>query len=187
MELTKTPINGLYVFKPSVFKDERGYFIESYNEKTFQELGIREHFVQDNQSCSQKGVVRGLHFQKPPFAQAKLVRIIQGSAIDFAVDIRKDSPTYGQYFSILLSADNFLQFFIPAGFAHGFAALEDHTLFAYKCSNFYHKASEGSIKYNDPILNIDWQVENPLISEKDTCGEDFKHFISPFDYNDYKK
>lgn len=187
MELKETPINGLYVFKPTVFQDKRGYFVESYNEQTFQNLGITEHFVQDNQSCSQKGVVRGLHFQRPPFEQAKLVRVLQGKALDFAVDIRTGSPTYGQYYAVLLTADNFTQFFIPAGFAHGFAALEDNTVFAYKCSNFYHKASEGSIKYNDPLLHIDWQVEQPLISEKDTTGADFRNFISPFDYNNYKK
>lgn len=187
MEYQTTPINGLIVVKPTVFKDARGYFYESFNERAFAEIGITEHFVQDNQSCSQKGVVRGLHFQKPPYAQAKLVRILQGAAIDFAVDIRKGSPTYGQYYSVLLTADNFVQFFIPAGFAHGFSALEDNTLFAYKCSNFYNKSSEGSIRFDDPTLNIDWKIENPLTSEKDLQGEFFKDFDSPFDYNIYKK
>ena len=184
MNIIETPIHGLLVIEPDVFKDARGYFFESYNEKRLAEIGIREHWVQDNQSCSQKGVVRGLHFQKPPFAQAKLVRILHGAAIDFAVDIRKGSPTYGQYYSVLLSADNFRQFYIPEGFAHGFAALEDNTLFFYKCSNFYNKASEGSIRFDDPDLNIDWQVKNPLTSEKDTEGPFLKDFDSPFLYTE---
>ena len=185
MKITRTDINGLAVLQPDVFKDDRGYFFESFNERTLAELGIREHWVQDNQSCSQKGVVRGLHFQKPPFAQAKLVRILQGAAIDYAVDIRHGSPTYGQYFSVLLTADNFTQFYIPAGFAHGFAALEDNTLFAYKCSNFYNNASEGSIRFDDPDLHTDWQVENPLTSPKDLNGEVFRDFVSPFDYETF--
>ena len=184
MNIIETHIPGLLVIEPDVFKDARGYFFESYNEKRLAEIGIRKQWVQDNQSCSQKGVVRGLHFQKPPFAQAKLVRILQGAAIDFAVDIRKGSPTYGQYYSVLLSADNFRQFYIPEGFAHGFAALEDNTLFFYKCSNFYNKASEGSIRFDDPDLNIDWQVENPLTSEKDTEGPFLKDFDSPFLYTE---
>lgn len=180
MQIITTPIPGLLILEPTVFHDDRGYFFESYNEKTLESVGIHEHWVQDNQSCSQKGVVRGLHFQKPPFAQAKLVRILKGAAIDFAVDIRKGSPTYGQYFSVLLTADNFRQFYIPAGFAHGFAALEDNTLFFYKCSNFYNKPSEGSIRYDDPDLHIDWQVQNPLTSEKDLQGPFLKDFDSPF-------
>lgn len=187
MEIEKTPINGLLILHPKVFQDARGYFFESYNQQAWQEAGITETFVQDNQSCSQKGVVRGLHFQRPPYAQAKLVRVIQGAALDFAVDIRKGSPTYGQYHSVLLTADNFVQFFLPAGFAHGFAALEDNTVFAYKCSDFYNKASEGSIRFDDPDLHIDWQVSDPIISEKDLLGADFATFDSPFDYNLYQK
>lgn len=187
MKIETTSINGLIIIEPRVFKDERGYFFESFNERAWEEAGVCERWVQDNQSCSQKGVVRGLHFQKPPFAQAKLVRILRGAAIDFAVDIRKGSPTYGQYHSVLLTADNFRQFYIPAGFAHGFSALEDDTLFAYKCSNFYNKESEGSIRFDDPDLNINWQVENPLTSEKDLMGSFLKDFDSPFDYNDFKK
>ena len=177
-----TSIPGLIVIEPTVFKDTRGYFFESYNEKRLEELGIQKHWVQDNQSCSQKGVVRGLHFQKPPFAQAKLVRVLRGACLDFAVDIRKGSPTYGQYVSTLLTADNFRQFYLPTGFAHGFAALEDDTVFAYKCSAFYNKASEGCILFNDKDLNIDWQVENPITSEKDLLGVAFKDFVSPFEY-----
>ena len=180
MEIIKTPIEGLLIIEPTVFKDDRGYFFESYNEQRFKELGINDNFVQDNQSCSQKNVVRGLHFQKPPYAQAKLVRVLHGAVIDFAVDIRKNSPTYGQYFSTLLTADNFRQFYIPAGFAHGFSALEDNTVFAYKCSNFYNKASEGCILFNDKDLNIDWQTESPITSEKDLLGEPFATFKSPF-------
>lgn len=180
MEIIKTPIEGLLIIEPTVFKDDRGYFFESYNEQRFKELGINDNFVQDNQSCSQKNVVRGLHFQKPPYAQAKLVRVLHGAVIDFAVDIRKNSPTYGQYFSTLLTADNFRQFYIPAGFAHGFSALEDNTVFAYKCSNFYNKASEGCILFNDKDLNIDWQIECPITSEKDLLGEPFATFKSPF-------
>jgi len=180
MNIISTPIPGLLVIEPDVYKDARGYFFESFNKKRMEDAGICEHWVQDNQSCSQKGVVRGLHFQKPPFAQAKLVRILQGAAIDFAVDIRKGSPTYGQYYSVLLTADNFRQFYIPAGFAHGFSALEDNTLFFYKCSNFYNKESEGSIRFDDPDLNIDWQVKDPLTSAKDLEGSFFKDFESPF-------
>jgi dTDP-4-dehydrorhamnose 3,5-epimerase len=155
MELLKTQIEGLLILKPQIFIDARGLFFESYNEKTFESLGILDKFVQDNQSLSQKGVIRGLHYQKPPFAQAKLVRVIKGAALDVAVDIRKNSPTYGKYFSILLTGENNVQFYLPSGFAHGFASLEDDTIFAYKCSNFYNKESEESIIYNDPILNID--------------------------------
>lgn len=180
MEIIKTPIEGLLIIEPTVFKDDRGYFFESYNEQRFKELGINDDFVQDNQSCSQKNVVRGLHFQKPPYAQAKLVRVLRGAVIDFAVDIRKNSPTYGQYFSTLLTTDNFRQFYIPTGFAHGFSALEDNTVFAYKCSNFYNKASEGCILFNDKDLNIDWQIESPITSEKDLLGEPFATFKSPF-------
>ncbi|MEG1555289.1 MAG: dTDP-4-dehydrorhamnose 3,5-epimerase [Bacteroidales bacterium] len=180
MEIIKTPIEGLLVVKPAVYYDGRGYFFESYNEKRFKENGITDIFVQDNQSLSQQGVVRGLHFQCPPYEQAKLVRVIQGSVLDVAVDIRKKSPTYGKYFSIVLSADNFLQFYIPAGFAHGFVALEENTIFAYKCSQFYNKASEDSIRYDDPLLNIDWKIKASVISDKDLIGHYFKDFISKF-------
>ena len=145
-------------------------------------LGHPIHFVQDNESMSSYGVMRGLHYQRMPYTQSKLVRCVKGAVLDVAVDIRKGSPTYGQYVSTLLTADNFRQFYIPAGFAHGFAALEDDTVFAYKCSNFYNKASEGCILFNDKDLNIDWQVENPITSEKDLLGEAFADFVSPFEY-----
>ena len=182
MEIINTEIEGLLIIEPTVFKDDRGYFFESYNEQRYHEVGIMDVFVQDNQSCSQKGVVRGLHFQKPPFAQAKIVRVLRGAVLDFAVDIRKGSPTYGKYVSTLLTADNFRQFYIPEGFAHGFTALEDNSVFAYKCSNFYNKASEGCILFNDKDLNIDWQVESPITSEKDLYGERFADFDSPFEF-----
>ena len=137
-------------------------------------------FVQDNQSLSQKGVLRGLHFQAPPYAQAKLVRVISGAVLDVVVDIRKNSPTYGKHFDIELNAENKIMFFIPAGFAHGFATLADQTLFAYKCSNYYNKNSEGTILWNDPDLNINWNIENPLLSEKDLTGKSLRDFVSPF-------
>lgn len=177
----KTAIEGLLIITPDIFTDERGAFYESYNKQKWTEAGISHTFVQDNQSCSKRGVVRGLHFQKPPFAQAKLVRVIQGAVLDVAVDIRRNSPTYGQHISVLLSADNYKQFFLPCGFAHGFIALEDNTLFAYKCSQFYHKAAEEAILYNDPLLRIDWGYSQPIVSEKDLQGIEFKDFITPFD------
>ncbi len=182
MTTEKTNIPGLIILEPTVFKDSRGYFMESFNEKTLQSLGIDEHWVQDNQSCSQKGVVRGLHFQKPPYAQAKLVRILKGAAIDIAVDIRQGSSTYGQYQSVLLTEENFRQFYMPIGFAHGFVALTDDTVFFYKCSNFYNKESEGSIRFDDPDLHIDWPVLQPILSDKDRKGTLWRDFVSPFYY-----
>ncbi|MDR1112546.1 MAG: dTDP-4-dehydrorhamnose 3,5-epimerase [Bacteroidales bacterium] len=181
MIIEETAIEGLLLITPDVFTDERGVFFESYNRQRWTEAGISDLFVQDNQSQSRKGVVRGLHFQKPPFAQSKLVRVLQGSVLDVAVDIRRNSPTYGQYISVLLSAGNYRQFFLPCGFAHGFVALEEDTLFAYKCSQFYCKEAEVAILYNDPLLKIDWGIDNPVVSEKDLQGIDFKNFISPFD------
>jgi dTDP-4-dehydrorhamnose 3,5-epimerase len=180
MKIIETPLKGLLIIEPQVFKDERGYFYESYNQEKFLKVGIRDVFVQDNQSLSQKNVVRGLHFQHPPYAQAKLVRVIKGSVYDVVVDIRKDSPTYGQSFGIELTEENFLMLYVPIGFAHGFATLQDNTIFAYKCSAFYNKASEDTILWNDPTLNIDWKVQNPILSEKDKQGKLFQHFQSPF-------
>ncbi len=180
MEVNVTPIDGLVIIRPKIFADERGSFSETYNTQSFQAAGIKREFVQDNQSVSHKNVVRGLHFQAPPFAQAKLVRVVRGSVIDVAVDIRKNSPTYGRHYSILLSAENGIQFFIPEGFAHGFAALEDHTIFQYKCSNFYNKTSEGSLLWNDPALNIQWTIENPIVSAKDLEASLFADLKSPF-------
>lgn len=182
MQIIYTPIEGLVILEPRIFHDTRGYFYESYNQQKMSELGINTIFVQDNQSYSQKGVIRGLHFQRPPFAQAKLVRVIKGKVLDVAVDIRKGSPTYGQHYSVLLTGDNHRQFFIPEGFAHGFVALEDNSIFTYKCSQFYHKEAEMSIRYNDPILNIDWGLdETPIMTEKDLCGVLFDQFNTPFE------
>jgi dTDP-4-dehydrorhamnose 3,5-epimerase len=170
MEIISTPLNGCFVIKPAVFTDPRGYFFESFNEERFnKELDLNVHFVQDNQSFSSYGVLRGLHFQKGEHAQAKLVRVLKGEVLDVAVDIREGSSTYGQSFSIVLSEENRLQFFIPRGFAHGFVVLSEQAEFFYKCDNYYNKPSEGGLHYADPELNIDWQVpaESLLVSEKD--------------------
>ena len=180
MELIKTSIDGLLIIKPDVFNDDRGYFFESYNKERFAKAGLNMDFVQDNESKSCKGVLRGLHFQKPPFAQGKLVRVIKGSVMDVAVDLRKDSTTYGKWESVVLTEDNKLQFWIPEGFAHGFVALEDNTIFNYKCTNVYNKESEGSILWNDPDININWNIDNPILSEKDKISPLFKNFESPF-------
>jgi dTDP-4-dehydrorhamnose 3,5-epimerase len=183
MPLISTPIAGLYVIEPQVFADSRGYFFESYNKKNFVEIGINTEFVQDNQSKSTYGVIRGLHYQAPPFAQAKLVSVNIGSVLDVVVDIRNGSPTYGKSFSVELSADNKKQLFIPRGFAHGFSVLSETAVFFYKCDNYYSKPSERGIIYNDPQLNIDWQIplDKAIISDKDkllptlsAIGQDFK-------------
>ncbi len=180
MKLQKTSINDLFLIYPDVFPDARGYFFESYKKEEFRKLGIYADFVQDNESMSQKNVLRGLHFQKPPFAQGKLVRVVTGSVLDVAVDLRKDSVTYGQWESAVLSAENKLMMWIPEGFAHGFLVLEDNTIFQYKCTNYYNKGSESGIIWNDPDLVINWGIENPLVSDKDLQGINFKDFISPF-------
>jgi dTDP-4-dehydrorhamnose 3,5-epimerase len=180
MKITTTPIEGLLIIEPQVFKDERGYFYESYNIHKFREVGIRENFIQDNQSLSQKGAIRGLHFQAAPFAQGKLVRVVQGAVFDVAVDIRKNSSTYGQHFDIELTGENMLMFYIPAGFAHGFETLADNTIFQYKCTNVYNKSSEGGVLWNDPDLNINWQTKEPIISIKDQELPTFNTFVSPF-------
>ena len=170
MNFIATKLQGCYVIEPKVILDERGYFMESFNEKTFQN-GVEQavHFVQDNQSFSTKGVLRGLHYQTGEHAQAKLVRVLQGEVLDVAVDIRPDSKTFGHYEAVVLSAENKKQFFVPRGFAHGFLVLSETATFFYKCDNFYNKESEGGIIYNDETINIDWQFsfENLIISEKD--------------------
>lgn len=170
MEIIKTPIKDLVVIKPRVFSDARGFFFETYNEERYREAGITQQFVQDNISKSSYGVVRGLHFQKPPYSQAKLVQVIEGAVLDVAVDLRSDSVTYGQWHAVELTAENHLQFLIPRGFAHGFAVLSETAIFTYKCDNLYHPESEGGIIYNDLTLNIDWGIpaDKALISEKDT-------------------
>lgn len=181
MKLIETKIKDLYILDPRVFGDDRGYFFESFNSQTFQELiGEEVEFVQDNQSMSGENIVRGLHFQNPPFAQGKLVRVIKGEVIDVAVDIRKDSPTYGEHVSVRLSGENNRMFWIPPGFAHGFSSLEEGTIFSYKCTNYYSKESEGSVAWDDPELNINWGVENPIISEKDQESPLFRDLKSKF-------
>tara|TARA_B100001758_G_scaffold224454_1_gene215834 strand:+ start:11162 stop:11704 length:543 start_codon:yes stop_codon:yes gene_type:complete len=180
MEINNTPIEGLLVIKPRIFKDERGEFFESWSKRSYEEFGLGLDFVQDNQSLSNKGVLRGLHFQNPPFAQGKLVRVIKGSVLDVAVDIRKQSSTYGQYYSLILSEANKTIFWIPPGFAHGFVALEDDTIFSYKCTAIYNKESEGSIIWNDPHIAINWGIDNPLVSEKDMQSSHFKSLKSKF-------
>lgn len=184
MNITKTPISDLLVIEPKVWKDNRGYFYESYNSKLFADAGINSDFVQDNQSFSQKGALRGLHAQKAPFAQGKLVRVLQGKVLDIAVDIRKQSETYGQYFSIELSSENHKQLWVPPGFLHGFLTLEDNTIFTYKVTSYYDKASEIGVIWNDADLNIDWNSnitkEDLLLSEKDLMLPAFKDFDSPF-------
>jgi dTDP-4-dehydrorhamnose 3,5-epimerase len=170
MNFIATKLEGCFIIEPKIIRDERGYFMESFNENTFQNgVGQNVHFVQDNQSYSSKGVLRGLHYQTNEFAQAKLVRVLQGEVLDVAVDIRPNSRTYGQYVSILLSGENQKQFFVPRGFAHGFLVLSDTATFFYKCDNFYNKESEGGIIFNDTSINIDWNfsTENLIISDKD--------------------
>jgi dTDP-4-dehydrorhamnose 3,5-epimerase len=180
MQLEKTKIEGLFIVHPDVFPDERGYFYESYQKKKFMELGIEADFVQDNESMSMKGVLRGLHFQKPPFAQGKLVRVVRGSVKDIAVDLRKYSKTYGKWKSAVLNEHNKLMMWIPEGFAHAFITLEDNTIFQYKCTNYYNKESEEGIIWNDPDLGIEWGTDKPVVSEKDLKGLAFKDIKSPF-------
>lgn len=170
MEVVETNIEGVIIIEPRIFKDDRGYFFESFSQREFEEKVCKTTFVQDNESKSGYGVLRGLHFQKPPFAQSKLVRVIKGAVLDVAVDIRKGSPTFGQYVSVELTGDNHRQFFIPRGFAHGFSVLSEEVIFQYKCDNFYSPQSEGAIAWTDPDLNIDWRipVEEVILSEKDS-------------------
>ncbi len=176
----ETGIDGLIVIQPQVFEDSRGYFYESYNKSTYKSLGIDVEFVQDNQSLSNKGVLRGLHFQNPPFEQGKLVRVIKGAVLDVTVDIRKNSPTYGKHYSIELTEKNKTVLYVPPGFAHGFVTLEDHTIFFYKCTNYYNKLSEGAVLWNDQDLAIDWKIADPQLSEKDKAAMRFCDFKSAF-------
>lgn len=180
MEVIETKIKDLLIIKPKVFADSRGYFFESYNADVFKQNNITVNFVQDNQSLSSTGVLRGLHFQAPPFDQGKLVRVITGAVLDVAVDIRKNSPTYGEHITVELTEENKTMFYIPPGFAHGFLTLSDNTIFSYKCTNVYNKLSEGCVLWNDTDLNINWNVANPTLSEKDLVGTPFKEFTSPF-------
>lgn len=182
MNFIETPLNGLFLIEPKIWKDERGYFYESYNSKVFAEAGIRVDFVQDNQSFSQRGTLRGLHVQANPFEQGKLVRVIQGKVLDIAVDIRKNSPTYGQHYSVELSGENFRMLWIPPGFLHGFVTLEDQTIFTYKVTNLYNKASEIGVRWDDPELNLNWGIDTgeAILSEKDLALPLFKDLQSPF-------
>ncbi|MCD6067839.1 MAG: dTDP-4-dehydrorhamnose 3,5-epimerase [Bacteroidetes bacterium] len=180
MEFIETAIKDLFVIQPKVFEDDRGYFFESYTQRSFLEKNIAANFVQDNQSLSQKGVLRGLHFQAPPFAQGKLVRVLKGAVLDVAVDIRKNSPTYGKHVAIELNEKNRTMLWVPEGFAHGFSTLEDNTIFVYKCTNYYNKASEGCVSYCDKDLQIDWKTDKPQLSQKDLEGTPFRDFVSPF-------
>jgi dTDP-4-dehydrorhamnose 3,5-epimerase len=182
MNIEQTFIKDLVVLTPDVFEDERGYFFEAYNKNKFSGLGIDIDFVQDNQSFSQKGTLRGLHYQNPPFAQTKLVRVLQGEIMDVAIDLRKDSPTYGKHFGIKLTAENKKQLLVPQGFAHGFSVLSETAVVLYKCDQFYNKASEGGIRFDDETLNIDWgmDLKDAIVSEKDLVLPDFAGCNSEF-------
>lgn len=185
MHIQETHLRGLFIIEPRIFPDPRGYFFESYNAQHFQAAGIHDHFVQDNQSLSQKGVLRGLHFQIDEAAQSKLVRVITGAVLDVAVDIRKGSPTFGQHVAVELSEENKRMLYVPVGFAHGFLTLRDQTIFTYKCGNFYNKPLERGILWNDPDLNIQWGLgadEQPLLSDKDRENPLLRDFDSPFTY-----
>ncbi len=186
MNVIKTEIEGVVIIEPRVFSDNRGYFFEAYSQRDFDQLVRPIRFIQDNESRSQKGVLRGLHYQKWPFAQSKLVRVIKGEVLDVAVDIRKGSPTYGKHVSCLLTAENKRQFFIPRGFAHGFAVLSDEAVFQYKCDNYYAPQSEGAIAWDDPDLGIDWKVPtaNRILSEKDSHHPRLKDAELVFDINE---
>ena len=185
MEVIKTDIEGVVIIEPRIFRDPRGYFFESYSKREFDEKIGPVDFVQDNESCSTRGVMRGLHFQRPPFAQAKLVRCVKGAVIDVAVDIRKGSPTYGRHVAVELTEDNHRQFFIPHGFAHGFAVLSDIAVFQYKCDNYYHPEADGGISIIDTTLGIDWGIalSDAILSDKDQKHPLLKEFDSPFDFN----
>ena len=185
MEVIKTNIDGVFIIEPRVFSDARGYFFESFSQREFEQKVRKINFVQDNESKSSYGVMRGLHFQAPPFAQSKLVRCVRGRVLDVAVDIRRGSPTYGQHVAVELSEDNHRQFFIPRGFAHGFSVLSETAVFQYKCDNFYHPEADGGISILDSSLGIDWRIptEHAILSDKDTKHPLLKDFESPFSYD----
>ncbi len=182
MKIEKTDIESLLIIHPDVFGDERGFFFESYSNKKYSEHGLDAEFVQDNISKSKYGTVRGLHYQAGDFAQGKLCQVLKGKVLDVAVDIRYGSPTFGKHLAIELSGDNHIQFWIPAGFAHGFSVLSDEAFFMYKCTNYYSKEHERSIIYNDPDLNIDWRIDNPIVSPKDKEGSLFREINKDFIY-----
>lgn len=182
MQIIKADIPDVLIIKPDFYRDSRGYFFESYNKETFARIGLFMEFVQDNESKSKRGVVRGLHFQNPPFDQGKLVRVVRGAVLDVAVDIRKNSPWYGKYTTVILTSENKWMYWIPAGFAHGFMTLKDGTLFSYKCTQVYNKEHEGCIRWNDPDLGIQWGISDPVVSARDNQAPLFRDFISPFLY-----
>lgn len=182
IDVTKTEIEGLLLLQPQVFGDDRGYFFESYRKNSFKEFGVDVDFVQDNISKSQKGTIRGLHYQVGEAAQGKLCQVISGKVLDVAVDIRFGSPTFGEYFSIVLSDENKKQLWIPPGFAHGFSVLSTEAIFSYKCTTYYSKSNERSIIYNDPDLTIDWKVDNPIVSDKDLKAKLLKDIEKDFSY-----
>ena len=184
MEVIKTAIEGLVIIEPKVFGDTRGYFFESFSQREFEEKVREVNFVQDNQSMSSYGVMRGLHFQAPPFTQSKLVRCVKGRVLDVAVDIRKGSPTYGKYKAVELDSETKRMLYLPEGFGHAFVSLEDNTIFSYKCSNFYNKESESGILWSDEDLNIDWKIDNPILSDKDKILGKLKDFDSPFTFEE---
>lgn len=186
MNIIKTKIEGVVILEPRVFKDERGYFMESFSKKFFDTEVCKTEFVQDNESKSSYGVLRGLHFQKPPYAQSKLVRVVKGSVLDVAVDIRNGSPTFGQHVAVELTEDNKRQFFVPRGFAHGFVVLSEEVIFQYKCDNFYAPQQEGAIAWNDPMLDIDWEItaDKIILSEKDKNHPLLSDAEWLFDYNE---
>lgn len=186
MEVIKTDIDGVVIIEPRIFRDDRGYFFESFSQRDFQEKVCNTVFVQDNESKSSYGVLRGLHFQKTPYAQSKLVRVIKGAVLDVAVDIRKGSPTFGQHVAVELTEDNHRQFFISRGFAHGFSVLTDEVIFQYKCDNFYAPQSEGALAWDDPDLGIDWRIptDKVLLSEKDCHHSRLRDAEWLFDYNE---
>lgn len=185
MNIIQTSIAGVVIIEPRLFKDDRGYFFESFSERDFNTQVREVKFVQDNESMSSYGVMRGLHFQRPPYTQSKLVRCVKGAVLDVAVDIRKGSPTYGQYVAVELTEENHRQFFVPRGFAHGFAVLSETAIFQYKCDNFYHPEADGGISILDDSLGIDWHIptDHAILSEKDTKHPLLKDFDSPFDFN----
>lgn len=185
MEVIRTAIDGVVIIEPRIFRDARGYFFESFSQREFDEKVRPVRFVQDNESMSSYGVMRGLHFQRPPYTQSKLVRVVKGAVLDVAVDIRKGSPTYGQHVAVELTEENHRQFFVPRGFAHGFAVLSQTAVFQYKCDNFYAPEADGGISILDDTLGIDWRipVQQALLSEKDIRHACLKDFDSPFDYN----
>lgn len=183
MKVSKTQITGLLIIEPDVFRDDRGFFFESFNMNRYKELGIRDEFVQDNLSKSKRGTIRGLHYQVGDKAQGKLCQVIEGEVLDVAVDIRFNSPTFGEYFSQILNSEKKLQLWIPPGFAHGFSVLSDEAVFSYKCTNYYSKEDERSILYNDSDLKIDWIVSDPIVSEKDLKSSHFKDIEKDFVFN----